>query len=113
MTDSDPLPKFSYQPIAPHIAPDHPDQRYFSRGQKNSLSFSVKGALDQLKEHKTSIEVTVMRFKNYKFATLELEALASAYFASLNVACTANELREIAYRLLDAAHDLETHPAKG
>lgn len=71
------------------------DQRYF--GSERPLRTADGG-----------IDVVVMRFSDENIACIKLEY--STYWHS-RATVTAAQLRELAARLIDAAHDIETFPA--
>ena len=98
-------------PVAPYVPVAAKKQRYFSRG-KQTFGCMVKGgdSHKQLRLH-AHAEITVMRFADDDFARVEQRLATGHHFSTSELACTAQELRDIALRLLDAAHDLEVNPA--
>ena len=52
-----------------------------------------------------------MRFVDAEVAKVELEIALCGHTSTTIIACSAQELRAIALRLLDAAHDIEANPA--
>jgi hypothetical protein len=58
-----------------------------------------------------SAELTVIRFADANVAKIELHIGVRGHTSTTVMTCTAEDLRAIALRLLDAAHDIETNPA--
>lgn len=103
---------FHHEPRSPEIDPQYPAQRYFCRGAP-SYGTDVGEAPDSDSPHKLRAHVRTTVYRNARDDTAEL---------ALRVACqvgdsttyanlTAPELRDLAARLVDAAHDLELWPA--
>ena len=97
-------------PDAP-AAPHH-QQRYFSHGKALARSirlFEGNRATATASHSESEVEV-------YRVATSDRVELISSIncnfnFAEVRVLLTAAELRDLSARLLDAAYDLDTHPA--
>ena len=110
----------SYQPKPPEVSlePIYADQRYFTHGSSRTQhNKTLKSALIDRSNpfadpgySDASVEV----YRNGKSDTVELRREVNTNWNSseTRVQCTADELRDIAYRLLDAAHDLEGNPAR-
>lgn len=94
---------FVHQPHAPWVPEEaqHKEQRSFSRGHEN------RGV--HLADHDASVRV--FRWADSDHARLIIETRSKCSTTETMARCTAAELREIAARLLDAAHDLDTYPA--
>lgn len=106
----------AWAPVAPYIPsnPDHKDQRYFSRSGNNH-SLELASGTEHEFVHAGYVnacaDVKLYRNARYNTADLTLVVRVNGSKAETTVECTAAELRAIAYRLLDAAHDIDTHPA--
>jgi len=94
---------FVHLPHAPYVPEEDPykEQRSFSRGDEN------RGL--RLADYNTSVRV--FRWAEADCARLIVETHSKCITSETVVHCTATELREIAARLLDAAHDLDVFPA--
>ena len=95
-------PAFAHQPVAPWVPKnaEHCNQRYFSRGDGcSSLIFE-------------GVTLQALRWADKDEAIISLRVDVGGSCARVDAHCTAAELREIAARLLDAAHDLDTLPAR-
>jgi hypothetical protein len=93
---------FTHEPRAPQTpeAP-HQDQRYFA----SSENYSDRWLADV---------VRVYRNAAWSEAQLNVRTgYSSKSSAQLDVILTPAEMRELAQRLLDAAHDIEAFPAPG
>lgn len=87
---------FTHEPRAPFIPPSSTQQRHFGRDNCDRIAKSAR----------------VFRFADHDHATLEVQTpFNPGVSAQLSVSLTPAELRELAHRLLDAAHDLEAFPA--
>jgi hypothetical protein len=93
---------FTHEPAAPSVPADHPTQRYFC-GEQVALCGS----------RWVSDVARVYRFAGDAAARLDLRTpFNGKCHAEVTADLTPPELRELARRLLDAAHDIETEPAK-
>ena len=99
----------AHLPIAPYVPESHAHQRYFSRGE-GTKGLRVQGGSTHKEAH-GSAYFTVMRFADKDAADVELQLTTAGQSSTTVVACSAQELRAIALRLLDAAHDIEANPA--
>lgn len=94
--------------MGPFIPASHPDQRYFTRKDACSSDGNCLGVHDHIR---------VYRDKETDFVEVGISCVTyDATFkrsssATLNVGMSAPQLRALAARLLDAAHDLETYPS--
>jgi hypothetical protein len=109
---------FIHQPVAPYVPleSEYCTQRSFSRGNVNrgvDLSSAKKkdGWGDRPTSPTSFAEVSVFRWADVDAAELRLSVNLGRSENNATVECTAAELREIAARLLDAAHDLEVNPS--
>lgn len=106
---------FTHQPMAPFVPKEaaHCRQRYFSRGDETRAvaldSNKTPGGWGRSSQY---AEVNVFRWGDKDVAELSLRTGSDRIDCTATVMCTAVELREIAARLLDAAHDLDTLPAR-
>lgn len=104
---------FVHIPFPPYISPEtkYADQRYFSRNGKPQSKLQIGISLDTFGAwHSTEAGV----YRNACEDTAELSLTnhtTHCRFESM-VSLGPTELRELASRLLDAAHDLEINPAK-
>lgn len=110
-----PVPQpFVHQPIAPWVPEEaaHNKQRSFSRGHENrSVELDCARKPNDWGMVTASAEVNVFRWADANTAELSLRVGANRSDCTATVMCNAVELREIAARLLDAAHDLEAFPS--
>jgi hypothetical protein len=92
------MANFTHEPRAPQLPPDpaHCAQRYFTGSDR---------------ERWIADTVRVFRFEHDDSAHVEVCTAYGKSRAEVTAYLTAAELREFASRLLDAAHDIETHPA--
>jgi hypothetical protein len=105
----------AYTVMAPYVPEQaiYRDQRTFSRGNENrSLSLSTAKKTNEYDYISTSSEVSVMRWADKDVAQLTSSLSINRSDCQITLHCTAAELRDIAYRLLDAAHDLEDNPSR-
>lgn len=94
----------TYRPAISPVAAPHQYQRRF--GPNGPSCYGLKATTD--KEFQP--EVSVYRDSGEDFAELRVN-LGLFTSADFKVRLTPAELREVAARLLDAAHDIETLPA--
>lgn len=85
------------------------DDRYSNQRRYGADDFSSHGLRIQ-NEREYRPEVTVYRDGETDVAELQID-IGLFTRASVTVRLTPSELREVAARLLDAAHDIETLPA--
>jgi hypothetical protein len=92
------MANFTHEPRAPEASTDpaHTAQRYFSGSDGERW---IAGT------------VRVMRFADDTSAHVDVCTAYGKSRAEVTAYLTAAELREFASRLLDAAHDIEMHPA--
>lgn len=90
---------FTHEPRKPTSPTDpaHSAQRYFTGSDG---------------ERWVADTVRVMRFAQDESAHVEIKTRYGKSSAQITAYLTAAELRDFAARLIDAAHDLETHPAE-
>ena len=108
-----------YSPKPPEVSPDttYSDQRYFthgsSRAQHNrSLKSSQPDRSNPFGDRGyNDASVEVYRNASANTVELRLEVNTNWNKTETTVQCNVEELRDIAYRLLDAAHDLEVNPS--
>ena len=86
-----------YIPAAPNDS-----QRYFRREGDCGHSMSVGDSSTLLK---------VFRFSSEEYARLQIEIRSQNGYTSTTANLSAGQLRDVASRMLDAAHEIETHPA--
>lgn len=95
---------FVHQPQAPWVPEEakYSHQRYFSHGNENR----------PLKLAEYSCAAKLFRWATSDHVRLTLETHSEHSTTQTTLQLTAAELRELAARLLDAAHDLDTYPAR-
>jgi len=107
-------PPFQHQPVAPYVPKEavYASQRSFSRGNETRCVdlIGAKPTFD-FDTPRTFAEVSVFRWTDKDKAEIILRVGAGRSESSATVECNAAELREIAARILDAAHDLEMNPS--
>lgn len=117
---SDKHAAFVHVPYPPYVheSAEYSDQRYFSRNNSN-FALKTKGGMKPEgtwsrggEYFRTESEVDVYRNAKDDTVDLRIEQAVGNNRATVSIACTAAELREIANRLLDAAHDLDTLPSR-
>lgn len=93
---------FTHEPRAPYCPASHPDQRYFCDGSGRD-DYDARW-----------ISSMVRVYRNAARDVVDVDIRCSTGRVSVEASASLNptELRELAQRLLDAAHDLETQPAK-
>lgn len=97
-----------YVPAAPHA-----DQRYFNREERRSLTPELyDGAPNRARKQYGSVGVGVYRNAFFDHVEVSLQVSFDANDSKTTVNLNAKELREVAARLLDAAHDLEVNPTR-
>jgi hypothetical protein len=109
-----------YQPKPPEVSlePIYRDQRYFTHGSSRTQHNKTlkSGLVDRSSPFADPgySEASVEVYRNGKSDTVELRLEVNTNWntSETRVQCTADELRDIAYRLLDAAHDLDVNPAR-
>lgn len=97
---------FIHTPRAPEVSDGFPDQRWF-RGPNKEQRVQIT----LQKKRPSSQSATVVRLASENKAELGIRFDTGITSGSIDVALTATELRELAQRLLDAAHDIDTNPA--
>jgi hypothetical protein len=103
---------FTHTPRAPWSPEDSTCayQRYFISESDGPLNYEARGAQKNATVH-TEATIRVYRASMRDHAEVAMRLMLGRHDAQLACHFTAPELREIAQRLLDAAHDIETHPA--
>jgi hypothetical protein len=106
----------AYAPVAPFVPDDaaHSDQRYYTRGGTTESVRLASGKNKLLLSHGRSLsDVRASVFRNAEDDTAEVRIEINTNWnqSESRIQASASELREIAYRMLDAAHDLEVNPA--
>lgn len=110
----------AYSPKPPEVSPDatYSDQRYFTHGSRRaqhnrSLKSSQSDRSNPFGDRGYSdASVEVYRHASADTVELRLEVNTNWNKTETTVLCNAEDLRDIAYRLLDAAHDLEVNPSR-
>ena len=97
---------FTHTPRAPEISDGFPDQRWFT-GPNNERRVQIT----LQKKRSSSQSAALVRIASENKAELGIRFDTGITSGSIDVALTATELRELAQRLLDAAHDIDTNPA--
>lgn len=92
-------PAYTHTPMAPEIPEYAPDQRYFTHGLRRRLS--VVSAPD------SSQDVYVMRFNECASVKLKINFYCLGSSVDVSTELTADQCRDLAARLLDAAYDIE------
>ena len=100
---------FTHTPRPPHVseAPHHLQRRF---GPPNCRSSWPPEPVEPKTEKGGLARVTVYRSGNEDTAELEFK-MGLQTQVSFDVRMAPSELRDLAARLLDAAHDIETNPA--
>ena len=94
--------------LPPHVpAAPHHNQRYFNRDDSTRRSSSIRPPRSAVGQG----EIKVWRYAEDDKANLCIEVRVGQLSSEICVDLTAQELRNLADRLLDAAHDLESNPA--
>lgn len=83
--------------------PGHEDQHWFDSARNYIVSTALTPYSDD--------GARVMRWATRDVANLRLNVETGTMSAELSMDLTPAALRELAQRLLDAAHDIDTHPA--
>lgn len=104
---------FVHQVHAPETPREtkHSKQRYFSRGT-SSYRLDIASATTDYAALGCVVSAGVFRWADKDTAEISLHISAGHNESSLAAVCSAQELREIAARLLDAAYDIEAFPAR-
>jgi hypothetical protein len=97
---------FIYTPRAPEVSPNYAEQRWFTGPNKEQ-----RVEITLRKRRPANQSVTVVRFAYGNTADLGLRFDTGIANGSIDLSLTASELRDLAQRLLDAAHDIDTNPA--
>jgi hypothetical protein len=97
---------FIHTPSAPEVSQNYSDQRWFTE-----LNKQQKVETTLLKGHPANQSLSVVRSAYINSTDLGLRFDTGIASSSIDVSLTPSELRELAQRLLDAAHDIETNPA--
>lgn len=99
---------FVHTPCAPKVAEaPHSDHRRFN-GQADTPFIQPSWESRNL----THESLRVFRFEDQDQAKLSFEITTNQTSFSTSVGLTAAELRDLAQRLLDAAHDIDVNPAQ-
>jgi hypothetical protein len=99
-------------PVDPHTPESYKQLRYFSRGTgTNGYRVQGGGTNEEMRKHPASADIKVIRFADEDYVRVEQRLITCNHSSTSQLACTAQDLRAIALRLLDAAHDLEANPA--
>ena len=96
---------FIHHPRNAHVCGSHNAQRYFNSGVL---------AVDLGPKHDpdfNAVGTCVLRFSDYNYAHLKMSVNTSAGDSSISALMTPTELRDLAARLIDAAHDIELWPS--
>lgn len=103
---------FTHTPRAPWSPDDAACayQRYFKPASSCALEYEARAAQDNATAY-TEASIRVYRSSMRDYAEVKMQLALGHHDAQLACQFTAFELREIAQRLLDAAHDIDTHPA--
>lgn len=91
----------AHTPRPPIVGFEHPEQRYFSESRAGAGIYAVPSHTDRPRAR-------VYRYARNDTAELSIR-LGTSFEASAEF--TPEDLRRIASDLLDAAHDIEQHPA--
>ena len=97
---------FIHTPRAPEVSQNYSDQRWFT-----GLNKQQRVETTLLKGRPANQSLAVVRFAYVNLADLGLRFDTGIASGSIDVSLTASGLRELAQRLLDAAHDIDTNPA--
>lgn len=99
---------FHHEPRPPSVPPEHGHQRLF----KGPAALPKRLPLGGEGLYIGSANALVWRSALADVAYLDIEVDGGACVSRMNLKATAGELRELAARLIDAAHDLELWPAE-
>ena len=102
---------FIHNARAPHVPRDYPRQRYFAGGGKNYCVEVAEAANNNPCAHVAAVTSCVFRSAGRDLGELSLAIENSVTSSSLRVNLTPAEMRALAARLIDAAHDIELWPA--
>lgn len=97
---------FTHTPRDPQVSDGFPDQRWFT-GPNKELQVQIT----LQKKRSSSQSIKVVRLASENKAELGIRFDTGITSGAIDVALTATELRELAQRLLDAAHDIDTNQA--
>ncbi|WP_310614527.1 hypothetical protein [Limnohabitans sp.] len=97
---------FTHTPRAPEVSQSYSDQRWFTGLNKQQR---VETTIRKARPANQSL--AVVRFAYVNSAELGLRFDIGVASGSIDVLLPASELRELAHRLLDAAHDIDVNPA--
>jgi hypothetical protein len=95
---------FVHSPCAPQIHSFNTEKRFSGLNQKTWLSPSKPTVCSAEK-------IRVSRFNGLNEARILIATNSTNSTSSMAMDLSASELRELAQRLLDAAHDIDTNPA--
>ncbi|MEJ2803825.1 hypothetical protein WAE61_18220 [Comamonadaceae bacterium PP-2] len=101
-------PLLSYQPVQPRVNDDHTSQRWFTG--HDTARGAVVGQTSRYAEIATRTLTEVVRNEYDDQAKLSI-ALGSAIGCRFTTLLDPENLRKLAFILLDAAHDIEQNPA--
>lgn len=104
---------FVHYPMGPKVPSEtgHKHHRYFNRGHLGLSLGLYGGTADEVGGYQSETLCVVYRHAKADYADLDLKIRGRRHDCRLSASCTAQELREIAMRLLDAAHDLDINQA--
>ncbi len=92
-------PAYTYMPVAPSIPDEAPLQRYFTHGLGRKLKLAFTPDVWQ--------EIYLMRFADCAEAELKIRLYGFGSCSETSIKLSATQCRDLASRLLDAAHDIE------
>lgn len=100
-------PSYTHIIASPYIPKSALDQRYFRGLSKAGLGIYHS----RLLANNSSTQSKVLRFAHEDFGKIELSVSSDNSISDFRLDLYPDELRALAGRLLDAAHDIETNPA--
>lgn len=102
--------KFTHRPRAAVVPKErqHREQRYFNGTSDHGLPHAATG---QSISSWSGANTRIWRLARHDSAKLDVSVTTPHGDSTTTIHLTAAELRDLAQRLLDAAHDIEAHPA--
>lgn len=92
----------AHSPVPPTVPPAHPDQRYF-HGRDGTRHVDAE---------KYTASALVYRNGGKDLAEITVSVRTARSGVQVDLELNPDQLRELAQRLLDAAHDIDAHPAE-
>lgn len=90
---------YTHTPVAPSISDYAPNQRQFTHGSQRRIELVSEPGVSQ--------DIYLMRFCDKAEAKLKIQLYGFGSYGETSVNLSADQCRDLASRLLDAAHDIE------